>query len=114
MKYNALIIKSWIIKQISPMGWSMIVARSLPELLEVNPYFSAFMINKRTKWNDEELQIIQWYLKKMFDVRIPDDLLIENGTLIANFLNVGSINFLTGNTITFHRIKNSILNFLKF
>lgn len=107
-------IKQWIISQISPMGWSIVVTRGLPELLEVNPSFSATSISKRTRWTESELAIIQYYLKALFQIQIPDEVLVENGQFDTDFIEIFSMNFFDNSRKNiFHKAK-SFLNFLKF
>lgn len=113
MKYNALAIKNWIIKTISPMGWSLLISRALPELLEVNQYFSASYIGKNTKWNEDELRVIKWYLKRIYNTEIPDEILWENGQLQVDYLELLSFDFFR-ETNALNSIKKSIVNFFKF
>lgn len=114
MKYNAIMIKQWIISQISPMGWSMVVSRSLPELTEVNPSFSASHITRRTKWSDQELDILQYYLRALFQVQIPEDVLVENGQFEHEFIELFSVNFFDHGRKSLFSMAKSILNILKF
>ena len=68
-------IKNWIINQVTPMGWSMMISRALPELLEVNPDFSLIRINRSTYWDEDEVVVIQEYLNRIYGLRIPSQVL---------------------------------------
>lgn len=113
MKYNALAIKNWIISSISPFGWAILISRCLPELLEVNPNFSATYVGKNTRWDETELSIIQWYLRKLYNTEIPESILWQNGNLKGEYIDLITFDFFTQNK-TFTSFRKSLLNFLKF
>jgi hypothetical protein len=107
--YFALPIKNYLIKELSPLGWATLISRCLPELLETNPRFSASRINKNTKFSEIEIKIIQHYLRKMYDKRIPTDYLYDHAEIDTNYWDLVGLNFLSS-TNYFHKIKNKILN----
>lgn len=55
----------------------MMISRALPELLEVNPNFSMIRINQFTYWEEEELLVIQEYMRRIYGLRIPVEVLRE-------------------------------------
>lgn len=112
MKYNALAIKNWIISAVSPMGWSVLISRALPELLEVNPHFSASYVGKNTRWDETEVYVIQWYLRKMYGMEIPEEILWQNGHLKADYFEMLSFDFFK-NTRTAFNFKKTLLSIFK-
>lgn len=92
-KYSALVIKNWVVTEISPMAWVAVISRALPELLESNPNFSAYYITKKTKWKEIEVEILQFYLLRMYNKFIPSDLLVENSSAGLNYLDLVGISF---------------------
>ncbi len=90
--YNAMVVKNWIINKITPMGWSMMISRALPELLEVNPSFSLIRIGKSTYWSENEIMVIQEYLDRIFGLYLPDELLKETEEL-DDLIKLESSNF---------------------
>lgn len=94
MKFKANAIKMWIMMEISPMGWASLITRALPELLEHNHKFSAYYINERTAWSEMEIDIINWYLKKMYTMELPSEVLISNVYLKINYLDSIRYSFL--------------------
>ncbi|WP_258103253.1 hypothetical protein [Marinoscillum sp. MHG1-6] len=94
MKYRALPIKNWVISKVSPIGWSMVIARSMPEILEYNPEFSAYYINKRTKWSETELKVVRIYLKKMYNMHIPEEVINPGANLPVDYMDLVRIDFL--------------------
>lgn len=108
--YRALPIKNWIISEVSPFGWSTVIMRALPELLETNSRFSAYYVGKGTKWSQIEVDIIQYYLKKIFNKSIPIDYLCDNVELPMDFGNLPALNFFTSDGFmstvqrSFHKI----------
>ncbi len=96
IKYNAFVIKGWMIQAISPIGWSSLVARALPELLEVNPKFSAYYVGKNTKWGSDEIFVLRWYLLRMYKMDMPEQILDDATTVNMNLLDLGAFSFLDG------------------
>ena len=86
MKFKAYAIKTWIMMEISPMGWASLITRAMPELLEHNHRFSAYYINERTSWTEMEVDIINWYLRKMYKMELPPEVLTSNVKLRINYL----------------------------
>lgn len=101
IKYNAFEIKMWIIGQITPMGWSVLITRALPELLEVNGNFSAYYVDKNTRWTQQEINIINWYMLRMYQLTLPKDIVIDNAELEINYFELVGFNIyaVTKNTI---------------
>lgn len=114
MKYKALAIKNWIINNLSPQAWSIIISRALPELLEINPNFSAYFVGMHTEWGEQEVKVIRWYLRKFFATDLPEDLLSENGGLDVNYMHLVSFDFFKNPRQSILNIKKSLLNILKF
>jgi hypothetical protein len=110
--YRALAIKNWIISEISPFGWSTVIMRSLPELLEFNPRFSAYYVGKNTKWSQTEVDIIQYYLTALFKKNIPMDFLYDNLEMPVDYMELVGLNFLKTSG-TFSSFKNMLSNFFK-
>jgi hypothetical protein len=92
--YRGIAIKSWIIKELSPFGWTALISRALPELLEYNPRFSAYYVNKHTKWSQMEVDIIQYYLTKLHGKQIPTDFLFDNLELPVDYFELVGFNFM--------------------
>ena len=111
--YNALIIKAWLIKTIAPIGWSTLIARALPELLEVNPRFSAYYVGKNTKWGADEVFILRWYLLNLYKKDLPENLLDKATSVKVNLCGLGDFSFLDGANRNFMRIKNRLKNLFK-
>ncbi len=114
IKYNALVIKGWLIENISPLGWSTLVSRALPELLEVNSRFSAYFVNKNTKWGEEEILVIRWYLMKMFDKDFPDEILDKAVDVHVKYWNINSINFFNDSATNMKTVISRIKSFFNF
>lgn len=91
--YSALTIKNWIIEEMSPVVWVTLITRAMPELLENNPHFSAYYITKRTRWKEIEVDIIQYYMIRMYDKPIPAELLAENSSLALSYMDLVGISF---------------------
>lgn len=113
MKYKALLIKNWIINEISPLGWVTLVTRAMPELLENNHRFSASRISENTSWTQTEIDILNWYLKKIFQKQIPFEILASNGFLEVNYLELVGFSFFDSGQ-SFKSIGNKIRQFFKF
>lgn len=64
--------------EITPMGWASLITRAMPELLEHNQKFSAYYIHERTSWSEMEVDIINWYLRKMYRMELPLEVLTSN------------------------------------
>jgi len=79
--HSALSIKNWVCSTTSPFIWSSVISKALPEMLEVNPTFSAMNINKKTKWGKHEAEIIKYYLQTMYEITIPTEVLYENADI---------------------------------
>ncbi len=86
MKFKASAIKTYIMMEITPMGWATVITRAMPELLEHNHKFSAYYINERTSWSEMEVDIINWYLRKMYRMELPIEVLTNNIYLRINLL----------------------------
>ncbi|MEP1032551.1 hypothetical protein [Ekhidna sp.] len=86
MKFRAYAIKTWIMMEISPMGWASLITRAMPELLEHNNKFSAYYISERTSWSEMEVDIINWYLRKMYKMELPSEVLTSNVYLKINYM----------------------------
>lgn len=91
--YSALTIKNWIIEEMSPVIWVTLITRAMPELLENNPHFSAYYITKKTRWKEIEVDIIQYYMIRMYDKPIPAELLAENSSLALSYMDLVGISF---------------------
>ncbi len=83
--------------EISPLGWVTLITRAMPELLENNHRFSASRISKNTSWSQTEIDIINWYMKKIFQKEIPIDILCDNGFLEVSYLELVGLSFLDSN-----------------
>lgn len=75
------------------MGWASLITRAMPELLEHNHKFSAYYVNERTFWSEMEVDIINWYLRKMYQMELPADVLSTNVELRINYLNMLGLSF---------------------
>lgn len=113
MRYKALWIKNWIIREVSPFGWATLITRAMPELLEFNQRFSAYYINERTTWSQTEVDIVNWYLKKMYKIELPVDELIDNGFMEVNYMELVGISFFDTDG-RWKDIGKKILGFFKF
>ncbi|WP_436515951.1 hypothetical protein [Ekhidna sp. To15] len=113
IKYNALLIKGWLIQTISPIGWSTLVARAMPELLEVNPKFSAYYIGKSTKWGADEMFVLRWYLLRMYKMDMPEQVLDEATSVNTKLWDLGSFSFMEGTQANFKSIRAQLRNFFK-
>lgn len=72
--------------EITPMGWASLITRAMPELMEHNNKFSAYYINERTSWSEMEVDIINWYLRKMYRMELPLEVLTNNVYLRINMM----------------------------
>lgn len=86
MKFKAYSIKMWIMTEISPMGWASLITRAMPELMEHNNRFSAYYITERTSWSEMEVDIINWYLRKMYKMELPSEILMSNVYLSISYV----------------------------
>ncbi len=111
IKYNALLIKGWLIQTISPIGWSTLVARAMPELLEVNPRFSAYYVGKNTKWGADEIFVLRWYLLRMYKMDVPENILDDATSVDMNFWESSDFSFLQGTRKTLDTFKDQLKNF---
>lgn len=93
VKYNAFQIKGWLIQTISPIGWSTLVTRAMPELLEVNPRFSAYYIGKNTKWGEDEIYVLRWYLLTLYKIDMPEEILDNATSVEISFWSSSSFSF---------------------
>ena len=76
--------------EVSPMGWASLITRAMPELLEHNHRFSAYYVNERTTWSEMEVDIINWYLRKMYKMELPSEVLTNNVHLSVGFLSMAT------------------------
>jgi hypothetical protein len=111
--YRAIAIKNWIISEISPFGWSTVVMRALPELLEYNPRFSAYYVGKNTKWSQMEVEIIQYYLTALFNRKIPMEFLYDNLELPVDYMDLVGLNFFKTSGV-FSSFKSSLSKLFNF
>lgn len=109
MKFRAYSIKSWIMLEISPMGWASLITRAMPELMEHNHKFSAYYVSERTSWTEMEVDIINWHLRKMYEKELPTEVLTENVFLRIDLLEKIHNTFLTIRK-SFERIVYLIFN----
>jgi len=79
--HSALSIKNWICINTSPFIWSSVIAQALPEMLEINPHFSASDINKKTKWCKNEAEVVRNHLRSMYEIDLPTEVLYENADI---------------------------------
>lgn len=110
VKYNALEIKCWLIQNISPMGWSTLIARAMPELLEVNPRFSAYYVGKKTKWGADEIFVLRWYLLRMHKMDLPEQILDDATTVEMNLWKMENLSFFEGTSGYFKNLKSQFKN----
>ena len=94
IKYNAFLIKGWLIQTISPIGWTTLITRAMPELLEVNPRFSAYYVGKNTKWGADEIFVLRWYLLKLHKMDMPETILDDAASVELDFWGVENFSFL--------------------
>jgi len=97
--HSALVIKNWVCNNTSPFIWSSVISRALPEMLEINPQFSAMNINKKTKWCKNETEIIRYHLQTMYEINIPTEVLYENANVeyeTFNFFGNKNLSVFTG------------------
>ncbi|MEP1033366.1 hypothetical protein [Ekhidna sp.] len=114
IKYNAFLIKGWLIQTISPIGWSTLVARAMPELLEVNPRFSAFYVGKNTKWGSDEIFVLRWYLLKLYKLDMPEKVLDDATSVQVNLWELEGFSFLEGAQKNFKSIRTQLKNLFKY
>lgn len=110
VKYNAFLIKGWLIQTISPIGWSTLVARAMPELLEVNPRFSAYYVGKNTKWGADEIYVLRWYLLNLYKIDLPEQVLDNASTVKMELWNNGSFSFFEGTKRSLGNLKTQFKN----
>lgn len=113
MKYKALPIKNWIIHTLSPADWSLLIARAIPELLEINPHFSAYYVSGTTEWSEEEVAVLRWYLRRLYAIDLPEELLLAHGGLAVEYLQLISFDFFKSTRNGLAILKNSIFNIFK-
>lgn len=88
------------------MGWSMVITRAMPEIMEHNPDFSAFYINKRTVWDATEMKIVSIYLKKMYHLEVPREEFRTDLQLPNPYLDLVGMNFFQGKRAGTSLFKN--------
>ena len=113
LKYSAVEVKSWIITNISPIGWSMLVSRALPELLEVNARFSPSQVGKKTRWGSDEIYILRWYMLRMYNIDFPENFLDNASTVEAGYWDWNSFSFFDGSSKSLTNIKNFFTGLLR-
>ena len=112
IKYNAFMIKGWLIKTISPIGWTTLITRAMPELMEVNPRFSAYYVGKNTKWGSDEIFVIRWYLLKLHKIDLPEQILDDAASVEFDLWSVDNFSFFQGTKNYFKNFRNRFKNLL--
>ncbi len=69
---KAIELRKWCDVNISPMAWCLIAMKSLPDL--VNEKVSLVNINEETLLSEEVFEIINYYMKDMYNKEFPINL----------------------------------------
>ena len=72
---NAIKIKKWCEKELSPMAWPLIAMRALPEIMAEGKDVSLINIDERSVFDPEVVKVINKCILEAYQVTMPAEVL---------------------------------------